>query len=167
VPIYLQLAAQGNNAIAGKGKIFGMSYGSQTMTPRNVSKVAFQMEGERDLSTGMPTGKRTHKPFTITKETDPASPSLFAALKGQDVIPRLEIHFTHASHNGQRLGSFVLSNASLAGYQRKHQPSKVPSAVSSKVSNNTNELEEFQFTFQKIEWTWNPGAISASDDWTT
>ena len=29
------------------------------------------------------------------------------------------------------------------------------------------EYEEVSLTYQKIEWTWNEGGISASDDWET
>ena len=31
---------------------------------------------ERDAASGLPTGKRMHKPFVITKEMDVSSPSL-------------------------------------------------------------------------------------------
>jgi type VI secretion system secreted protein Hcp len=26
-------------------------------------------------------------------------------------------------------------------------------------------MEDIQFTYQKIEWTWNDGGITAGDDW--
>ncbi len=42
----------------------------------------------RDAASGLPTGKRQHKPFVITKELDKASPLLAKAAAGGTLIPR-------------------------------------------------------------------------------
>jgi len=39
---------------------------------------SFQTTAPRDVSTGLATGKRQHQPFSITNQTDVASPKLFS-----------------------------------------------------------------------------------------
>ena len=45
----------------------------------------YQVKGPRDSATGMATGKRMHKPFTIVKEWGAASPQLAAVKPTYDV----------------------------------------------------------------------------------
>lgn len=40
----------------------------------------YEVKNPRDAGSGLPTGKRMHKPITITKEIDKASPKLMTAL---------------------------------------------------------------------------------------
>ena len=45
----------------------------------------YQVKGPRDAGSGMPTGKRMHKPFTIVKEWGAAPPALAAVKPRYDV----------------------------------------------------------------------------------
>jgi type VI secretion system secreted protein Hcp len=47
----------------------------------------------RDAATGLPTGKRRHFPYTITKELDAASPRLYAMLAGNEAVTEWELQF--------------------------------------------------------------------------
>ena len=47
-------------------------------------------------------------------------------------------------------------------------------SISFRMANNKHpdlmkfaEYEEIAFTYQKIDWTWNDGGITAGDDWET
>jgi hypothetical protein len=42
----------------------------------NYGKVEYENTTQRDVSTGQATGKRMHKPFSVTKELDQSSPKL-------------------------------------------------------------------------------------------
>ena len=53
----------------------------------------------------------------------------------------------------------TLTNASIADISFV-----MPSTVDATVSKSP-ELDRVSFTYQKIEWTWTEGGISASDDW--
>ena len=47
----------------------------------------------RDPASGIPTGKRAHKPFTILKELDRSTPLLFSILTNNEHITSAEIQF--------------------------------------------------------------------------
>jgi len=47
--------------------------------------VSYEIQAPRDVATGLPTGKRMHKPFVITKELDRSTPLLSTALGVADV----------------------------------------------------------------------------------
>ena len=54
----------------------------QESIPFNFTKIEMKYEivSPRDAQSGLPTGKRMHKPFVITKETDKSSPVLYTKL---------------------------------------------------------------------------------------
>ncbi len=47
-----------------------------------------------DSSSGSVTGKRTHRPITVTKDVDAASPILFQALCTNEGFTKVRFHFT-------------------------------------------------------------------------
>ena len=61
-----------------KGQKSGEVKGSVTQKGRENSIMVIAVEHEiispRDAASGLPTGKRHHKPLTITKEVDKSSP---------------------------------------------------------------------------------------------
>jgi type VI secretion system secreted protein Hcp len=59
--------------------------------------VPFTVISVRDSASGLPTGKRMHKPFVITKEIDSASPQLLNAMTSHRVLPALDIEYPDAS----------------------------------------------------------------------
>jgi type VI protein secretion system component Hcp len=86
----------------------------------------------RDSATGMASGKRMHKPFTITKEVDKASPLLTkACASGQ-----------HFSEVDVQLGSgakYTLSDVMVSSIKQS--------------SGGDRPMETVSFTYQKIEMT--------------
>ncbi len=49
---------------------------------------------ERDAASGLPTGKRQHKPVSVTKPLDKASPKLMEAITTGRFYPTVTIHLT-------------------------------------------------------------------------
>ena len=49
--------------------------------------------------------------------------------------------------SGKQVATIKLTNASVSHFVQ------------------TDQTAEFSFTYQKIEWTWVSGGISAQDDW--
>jgi type VI secretion system secreted protein Hcp len=115
----------------------------------------------RDPQSGIPTGKRMHKPFVITKELDRASPLLSAILCTNENIREARIDFWTASATGQEKQhySVLLTNANISAMTFKMANIRSPKLV------RFAEYEEVALTYQKIEWTWNDGGISATDAW--
>jgi type VI secretion system secreted protein Hcp len=98
----------------------------------------------RDAASGLPTGKRQHKPITITKQLDKSSPKLLNALVQNENLTAVTFTLTRG---GTAYATVKLTNANVASREQK------------------GEYEEIAFTYQKITWTWIDGGITAEDDW--
>jgi type VI secretion system secreted protein Hcp len=114
----------------------------------------------RDAASGLPTGKRQHKPFVITKGTDKATPLLYSALVRNEVLSSCVIKFVRASSQGLLDNYFTvtLTNASIA--QLDFSKGDARSGAG-----HLGESETVSFTYESIEWTFTQGPITASDDW--
>lgn len=157
---YLKLKGQKSGEIKGsvtqkgrEGKIMVIAASHDLMSPR-------------DPASGLPTGKRMHKPFVITKELDKSSPLLYRVFATNENLAEWELQFwTPALHA-----------AAGAGSETQHYTVKLINAniasIDFRMDNNKHldlmkfaEYEEVAFTYQTIEWTWNDGGITARDDW--
>ncbi len=145
------------------GLVHGMAYGHRAITPRTLVASLAEVKSEYDQGSGQLSGKRTHSPLVITKETDSASPSLLQCLQTNEVLRSLVIKLIGRppSGTGEHLHSTItLTNATISKVNRfGAAPSKHSGGV------NTNELEQVSFTFQKITYTNVLGSASTSDDW--
>lgn len=130
-----------------------------------VIAVSHDLSSPRDAATGLAKGRRMHKPF-ITKETDKASPLLYNALVNNEAITEFELQFWTPQ----------TSASAGIGKEKQHYTIRLTNASISDIKfrmlNNNNpelaiftEFEEVSFTYQKIEWTWMDGSITAMDDW--
>ena len=155
-----------------KGQKQGDIKGSVTQKGREgkiqVIAVSHDIISPRDPASGLPTGKRMHKPFVITKELDKASPLLYNALVNNENIPTWELQFwTPQVKAVQGVGTEVqhysvkLINANIASIAFRMANNKHPELM------KFAEYEEVAFTYQKIIWTWTEGGITAEDDWET
>lgn len=77
-----------------KGKKQGNIQGSVTQKGRqgSIAVIAYHhsIVSPRDPQSGLPTGQRMHKPFTVVKTTDKATPPLYTALCTNEDL--LEVH---------------------------------------------------------------------------
>jgi type VI secretion system secreted protein Hcp len=112
----------------------------------------------RDAASGLPTGKRQHKPLTITKELDKSTPLLFQALVNNENLKDVELRFFRPGKAGKEEQYFTikLTNASISSVKMQNDSG---SAVET--------TEHVSFVYQKIIWTWTDGGITAEDDWET
>jgi type VI secretion system secreted protein Hcp len=161
MPIYLQYSAIGGNIPnVGKSQVYGMTQGSKSITPGNVS---YAIQSPRDIATGQASGKRQHEPIKITKEWGAASPQFLNSLANNKVLPKLNLNFLKTDPQGitQPCFTITLTNAALAGYGRKPLPHHPPKH---RVL-DTYELEEIAFSFQKIVITHHSGGKTFTDNW--
>jgi type VI secretion system secreted protein Hcp len=139
--------------------------GSVTQKGREGKSLVFAASHEivspRDPASGRPTGKRAHKPFVCTKEIDRSSPLLYEILCTNENIREATIDFWASTPMGlEKLRYTVrLVNANISSIAFKMANVRSPKLA------RLPEYEEVSFTYQRIEWTWNEGGISASDDW--
>jgi type VI secretion system secreted protein Hcp len=122
----------------------------------------------RDAASGLPSGKRMHKPFVIIQELDISAPLLYNALVGNENITTWKLDYfasqigndrTTATALEQNHFSVELVNASIASIDFRHPNNKHADLMKFK------EYLEVAYVYQKITWTWIKGGVTASDDW--
>ena len=154
-----------------KGAKQGDIKGSVTQKGREgriaVIAVSHEIVSPRDAASGLPTGKRMHKPLVITKELDKSTPLLYGALVSNESITSFTLDFFAPSKGGPVGGTgaevndftITLQNASIASIRMTMPNNKDPELM------KLATYEEIAFTYEKITWTWVDGGITASDDW--
>lgn len=131
----------------------------------SVISISHELVSPRDPATGLPTGKRQHKPLAIVKLIDRSTPLLYRALVINEKMTTFNLAFYVTPPGGQEVKQFTIDlvNANIFFINQVKQN-----------SNSTPELmkfaeyEEVSFTYQKIIWTWSNGinVLSTSqDDW--
>lgn len=117
---------------------------------------------------GNPTGRRQHKPITITKHVGAASPQLFQALVSNELLKNVTIDFTDSDRSVGTAGGprrlvyqITLQNATVARIVQRLDPP----AGSAPVAGGPAHLEEISFTYQSITVTFpGPGASRTASD---
>ena len=148
-----------------KGEAQGEIKGSVTQKGREnsimVIATSHEVQSPRDAASGLPTGKRQHMPFTITKEIDKSSPLLYNILCNNENIKEWKLEFWQPSASGKEQQHYTIQlfNASIASIRHEMLNNKYPENMQHK------EREHISFCYQKITWTWVDGGISAEDDW--
>lgn len=154
---YLTLSAEKQGDI--KGSVTQKGRDGSVM----VIATSHEVVSPRDAASGLPTGKRQHKPFTITKEVDKSSPLLYSALVNNENIKSWKLQYWQPSATGQEQQHYTIEllNASIASIRMEMLNNKYPENMKHK------EREHVAFCYQKITWTWMDGGITAEDDWET
>jgi len=152
-----------------KGQTQGDIKGSVTQKGREgkimVIAVSHEVHSPRDLASGLPTGRRQHKPLVITKELDQSTPALYTALKNNETLTSFELQFwtpkltVTGTGMEQQHYTVKLINAQICDIKFAMLNNKNPEL------NRYAEYEEISFTYQKIEWIWKSGNKTAMDDW--
>ena len=108
----------------------------------------------RDAATGQASGKRQHKPISITKEVDESSPQLFRAATTNEVLKDVVIQSVRLDPHGkeQIYQTITLKNAHIPQVQKIAGKGK-------------REEERFDLIFQQIQVTDVQGKVTATDDW--
>jgi type VI secretion system secreted protein Hcp len=150
-----------------KGQKQGQIKGSVTQKGREgkimVIAVSHEVVSPRDAASGLPSGRRQHKPFVITKELDKSSPLLYNALVNNENITEWILQFWSPKPGGAGMEfqhyTVKLTNANIADIRFIMLNNKNPELM------RYAEYEEIAFTYQKIEWTWTDGGITSEDEW--
>jgi type VI secretion system secreted protein Hcp len=132
------------------GQRQGSITGSVTSAPHQgtikVVATAHEIVSPRDAASGLPTGKRMHKPFIITKELDQSSPLLYNLLNANENITTWELVFWRSSEKGgeKPYYSVQLTNATLSSIGFGLTDHRNPDLDKQKA------YEVVAFTYQKI-----------------
>ncbi len=120
----------------------------------------------RDMASGQASGRRMHKPFVITKAVDRSTPQLYQAMVTNENLPAWTLRFFRTATAGAggpgvevQHYTVKLTNASISGIGFRMPSNQDPDLA------RLAEYEEVAFVYQRIEWTWVDGGITAADDW--
>ena len=115
----------------------------------------------RDAASGLPTGKRQHKPIVITKKIDKSTPLLMNALvNNENLDVEVSVYGATSGRKEMLCYTIQLTNAAVAGI-KQYMGFNATTLITG------DHLEEVSFTYQKIIWTYEDGGITAEDDWET
>ena len=154
-----------NAFMTATGETQGAITGGATQTGREgsmeVLEFSHSVSQSIDSASGLPTGKRQHRPIRIVKDVDKASPILMTVLTSNENLTEVRINFWRPNLSGQEIQFYTveLVNAKITNI--------------SQISGSEDELlqkpaqETITFTYQKIIWTWQDGNITSEDDWQT
>ncbi|MBE0535120.1 MAG: type VI secretion system tube protein Hcp [Phycisphaerae bacterium] len=106
----------------------------------------------RDAASGLPTGKRQHKPLVITKRIDKSTPLLYNVLVNNENLSTVTFRFYRTASDGrvEQYYTVQLVDASIA-----------------EIKSAGRDTECVSFFYRKIIWTWEDGGITSEDDWET
>ncbi|MCB9838252.1 MAG: type VI secretion system tube protein Hcp [Phycisphaeraceae bacterium] len=129
--------------------------------PITVLGFSHSISTPRDSASGLPTGRRQHKPFTITKPIDKSTPLLMNALVRNDVFEVIEISSADALFprgidvpaGPIRYALVGARVASVSPFTRGMGPDAVV------------YMEQVEIVYDRIIVTWEDGGITAQDDW--
>ncbi|MEO1250741.1 MAG: type VI secretion system tube protein TssD [Pseudomonadota bacterium] len=111
----------------------------------HIEVIGFEHEisSSADMASGLPTGKRQHKPLTIVKELDEASPLLADTMTRNGGIDEIEFRFYRPSSQGARQHYFTitLNDAQISGIRHEMGPGALSPLY-----------EYISFTYAKIIW---------------
>jgi type VI secretion system secreted protein Hcp len=118
------------------------------------------VEIPKDEHTGLPTGQRVHRPLTVTKHKDQASPKLFkACCTGEQCAVSLDYYRITPAGQEEKFFTVKLDDAIVVSARAYSPLSFLPD------SKPYHDMEEISFTYSKITWTYNDGNIEYTDNW--
>ena len=126
-----------------------------------LDEVRHEIVSPRDAASGLPTGKRQHKPFVVVGEMGKHSPLLLLALTNNEVLTNVKVDFWRPHSSGKEVMYYTveLTNASVAWIRNYMQNVRDPRY------RQFLHYEEIGFAYQKIVWNSLTGGTTAEDDW--
>jgi type VI secretion system secreted protein Hcp len=155
MPIYLTLEGENQGAIDGSCDIKG--HEKQIL----IEAVDHIVDIPASPQTGLPTGKRVHRPLTVTKAIDKSSPKLYQALCSGEHLKNVQLYWFRISAKGQEEEYYhvKLENAIIVNMR-----TWMPNCLDQTKAQFTH-MEDVSFTYEKIVWTWKPDGIESEDSW--
>ena len=152
-----------------KGQRQGDILGSVTLPNHEnsilVHSYTTEIDSGRDPGSGLATGTWVHNPVVILKELDASSPLLWTALTGNETFVTWALAFFTSAQDANgaatetQIYTIRLTNASISSI-REFLPDSRDAATP-----NYPVQQEITFTYQKIEWIWTEGEVTAEDSW--
>lgn len=118
-----------------------------------------------DAATGLASGKRQHRPITVTKTVDKSSPLLWKAWSENAPVTRAEFMFFRPAAGGggqeEKFLTILLEGGAIVAMSTGSEDPTVGGAGAPPT------LESVTFTYQQITWTYEIGGVTHTDVWGT
>jgi len=156
LPAYMSLTGENQGEIRGGVTLPGRENSIEVIS------LEHQVISPRDPASGQATGRRQHGALKITKEIDKSTPLLYNVLVTKENLTNVTIRFYKTDRNGaeRQYYTIKLINASVSSVRVWKPNTKDAEAV------KFPDMEEIQFTYQRIIWTFEDGNIQAEDSTT-
>ena len=146
------------------GEVQGLIEGSCELEAREGTILVQAFDHVVEIPTddrGLASGRRAHRPMTITKETDRSTPMLYQALCTGELLTDVKLDWYRLDGSGDEelYFSIALQNAMIT---RIHP--WVPNVLS-RVNENLRHMEDVSIAYERIIWTWEPDGIEFEDQW--
>ena len=117
----------------------------------------------RDAASGLPTGKRRHRPLRVLKPVDRSTPLIAQALFDNENCTEVTIRFWRPARSGKEIQFYTvtLTNASVVSVMPTMANNRVPENLQFPV------WEAISFTYQTITLTQEIDNTSSQDSWET
>ena len=159
-----QAASASGSPISGKctGVKQGVIKGSVTTKGREgtyaITALNHGITTPRDSATGLPTGRRQHRPITFTMGVDQATPQFLTALTTNESLTCTFNFFKTFTIGGKTTEKnyfrVQLGGARVTDYSLSGRPGGADTVT-------------FSLAYQQISWTVTDGGFTAADDWAT
>ena len=158
--VFCKIVGQKQGVIAGDVTIKGLE------DRIGVVAVSEGVSSPRDPASGLPTGKRVHKPFVIVKQLDKASPSLFMAAVTNENLSSVDCSIYRRSGGRQPYFEIKLQDATITSFDIKAREDRDNDRDDLASRNATlGTFETVQLVFRRITLTDTVHGTTATDDW--
>ena len=144
-----------------QGKFRGEANNTSRMYKDRIVGTNFSMgiKSPRDAASGLPTGRRAYSQLCFAKEWGAASPQLYSAASGNEVLSEVTFDFVRQGPSGDEpiYQTIKLTDATVADIR-----STTPPATGATL---TRAVDEVCFTFKKITIENKDGRTTFTDDW--
>jgi type VI secretion system secreted protein Hcp len=143
--IYMLATGSKQGAIAGNVQATGFT--SQIL----VKTVHFGMGWPVAASSGLVVGKQVAKPIVVTKLLDKATPLLLNACANNENMKSVLLSYMFEGASHTTVITIAMTNAMIQDYEHSAQDSG-------------GTVETITFNYQKVEFNWTDGGITAAWD---
>ena len=143
----IYMLANGSKQGAISGNVDATGFTNQIL----VKTVHFGMGWPVAASSGLVTGKQVARPIVVTKLLDKATPLLLTACCNNENMKTVTLSYMFEGASHTTVVTIVMTNAMIQDYDHSAQDSG-------------GTVETLTFNYQKVEFNWTNGGITAAWD---
>ncbi|HEY1997291.1 type VI secretion system tube protein TssD [Paraburkholderia sp.] len=155
IPLHLWLTDQDGTLIRGSSAVIGREGSIEILS------LAHGMHAPADRHTGKLMGGRSHRPLTIEKEIDKASPVLYRVLARGMTLQSAELKWYRINEGGweEEYFNMLMRNVKVVSVSPR-----VPN-IKEQINAHRNHFEVVELAYEEIQWSYLDGNLIFKDAW--